>query len=190
MKPEKTSETMTLSSSNRSVTVDADNFPVVIPGVNDFGDADYCEAPELAQQATALINLHDSFVSLANVNITYLWKKEGGHAKGKKRLGCTTKTTNLLGHFSKVDVVIWLAADHLAPDGSGITSRKRTEACLYHELCHVLADEDEAGELKISLSPHDFEGFASELEFYGTWRSDLQVAEAAFKQLGLFQKAE
>ena len=142
-------------------------------------DDDFLVADDLAKLAAKLeVAEPMRFGQLGNMTISYLWKKKGGSTRGKLRMGYTTKTSGALRHFSAVDAVIWLAADHLA----GRNARE-IEAWLYHEMLHLGWDEE--GE-RVALMGHDFEGFAAEVERYGDVLPDAKAIAGAFRQLMMF----
>lgn len=147
---------------------------------------EYTLAPDLEKLARALIREHGHRVA-AECQITYLWRKKGGAAKGKPTLGACSKPSGLLRHFAGVDFVIWLAADHLRDDRATV---RQVSAALWHELGHVgeteePANADEHWMPELTLLSHDFEGFLDEYQRYGAWRADLRAAEHAFRQLPL-----
>jgi hypothetical protein len=165
-----------------SAHVDMD-FP--IPLETDFIDEEgdevlFLDAPVLENIISSHLNTYEEFAELANVKIKCMWKHKGGVRGGKAVLGACRRATGLLKHFGRVDFIIWLAADRLRE-----TAQKRDiEACLYHELRHIEYDPQDG---KFGLNGHDFEGFASELRRFGVWRTDLEVASKAFRQLNLFE---
>lgn len=155
-----------------------DEAPYLVPGDDAFDGKEFMEAEDLDALGMAL-RQHPEMVHLLDVRITCLWKAKGGVSKGKQTLGKVQAVTGLLGHFTEVDFVVWLAADHLRERGA----KKRTvEACLHEELCRLQLDDD--GQKVVILAP-DFSGFAANLSRYGMWRKDLEQAAEAFRQLSL-----
>jgi hypothetical protein len=150
-----------------------------VPSVDEFtkADSEYLEAPELEKIAEKIIEVHGGFGYLADMKIVYLWKDKGGSKLGKATLATCRRPKGLLAKFCNADFIIWLAADHHRAFRS---TRFQVEATLFHELCHTDEDDGEA-----RLAPHDYEGFCREVEIYGVWRTDLEKAHGAFKQLRL-----
>lgn len=147
---------------------------------------DFIAAADVERIAAALIARHDAtFKHLGELAVAYRWKREGGDAGGKATLGKCVKTAGLVKHFGGVDFVIWLAADHCR---SLRLTRWQVEALVYHELLHT--ERDEKG--KPIVIPHDFAGFAKEIEHYGLWQPDLVLAGCAIQhlQLPLFMPGE
>lgn len=140
---------------------------------------DFLPAPEIEKIALALIAEH--FPTLRNVPIDYRWKRRGGKSGGRAVLGKCIKISGLLKHYADVAFVIWLAADNLTAMRA---TAYQIEALTFHELLH--AETDEEGEP--TINPHDFEGFAKEIELYGLWKSDAVLMGRAFgaQQLPLF----
>lgn len=140
---------------------------------------DFLKAHDLAEIGAALIVQHSYLSHLHSASIIYRWKAKGGKSQGQAVWGKCQKPSDLLKHFAGADFVIWLAADNLR---DAHASAWTVEAVVHHELCHAGIDA-ESGEY--AVRPHDFDGFAADLEAYGTWSAKLNDAARAFKQLGL-----
>ena len=159
-----------------------------VPGPNAFVDEDdatliydFRHAPDIRDIARLLIKQRESLKHLKRVDIAYFWKREGGRSGGKATLGRCQKPAGLLKHYAEVSYIIWLAADWCR--GFQLTNYQ-VEALIYHELLHTEKKED-----KLSLRPHDFEGFASELYHYGPWNADFESVHRAL-QPNLFTEIE
>lgn len=135
---------------------------------------DFIEAPEVQEIADRLIAAR--LPHLAELNVTYLWKRKGGTSGGQAVLGKAVKPAGLIKHFGQTDAVIWIAYDHAVSFGF---TNLQLEALTYHELLHLVVSEN--GDVK--TVGHDFEGFTSEIHHYGQWRpSDLDGMAAAFAE--------
>ena len=155
-----------------------------IPSESTFDEADYVPGHDLEVILGKLIDRHETLFShLVRLKIGCLWKAKGGVSKGKQTLGRVQAATGLVGFFSEVDFVIWLAADHLRDRDA---SAETVEACLFHEACHIQWDAQDG---KAMIVDHDFAGFTEEVKHYGVWRRDLEKAGAAFEQLSLLPTA-
>lgn len=150
-------------------------------------DLDFLPAADLERIAEDLIDEYAELEHLADAKIVFLWKREGGKHLDQPKLGCCTKASGMVKHFAQADWVIWLAADHLM---WAYFTRRQVEAALYHELLHAGEKTDEKGETRPSVEGHDAEMFCKEIERYGLWRQDLQLASRAFAgaQLPLFER--
>lgn len=149
---------------------------------DDAPHRDYIPAPEIARIAVLLCGEHRALFShLDNVKVEYRWRRRGGSSAGKATLGKCVKVGGLVKEFTDAAWVIWLGADTCA--ALGLTAYQ-VEALTFHELLHTEADDDD----KPVPNPHDFEGFAKEIEVYGLWQHDLIVAGRAVQaaQLPLF----
>ena len=136
--------------------------------IDEYGNpAEFIPAPDLEQRAEQLITRHKRFSHLDDFEVIYLWKAEGGASGGSATLGKCQKPSGLLKHFSQAHFVIWLAADHAR---KRLLSANQLEGILYHELCHAGVVEG-----KPVIVPHDWAGFAAEIEEYGFYLSDLRV---------------
>lgn len=139
---------------------------------------EFAPAPNLAQIGRWLIDECDEFEPLANFEITYLWKKEGGTPGGRPLLGKASKTSGEVRYFAESDFIIWLAADHCRAFG---LSGEQFERVMFHQLMHCEIDLD--GDVpKPKIRPHDVEMFIPELERYGPWTKELELLTNAAKQ--------
>lgn len=168
----------------RMVEADVETWRTTLQPPREFGDGhgnvlDYVPAPDLAARAAHLIETRPHLEHLAPLRIGYVWKRKGGSAKGKPKLGQCQRASGLLAHYSELDFVVWLAADWAVE--LGLTD-KQLEAALYHELLHIGCDP-ESGEAV--LVGHDVEMFRAEVEHYGLWRPAIRDVAETFQQLTL-----
>jgi hypothetical protein len=160
-----------------------ERYPV--PGKDAFDMADFLPAEDLEGIALALINSDlVKFGHLRRRNVIYLWKASGGKSSGKLVLGKCVKAAGLVAHFSEMDWVIHLSADHARDLG---LSRWQVEASLMHELLHAGEDLQTC---EPAIYPHDAEMFRAEIEQYGLWKSDLRFVAPSFRDLPLFADAD
>jgi hypothetical protein len=152
-----------------------------IPSDAEFEDDQEFKADHaLAALASELEARHPGkFGFLRNVEVAYLWKRNGGRAQGKARVGQCSKTSGLAKHYSGAEFVVWLAADATRDLNFG---PRELEAALFHEMSHI--DYDDEADRPV-VRGHDVEMFVEELTEYGTWRADLRRARHAFEQLPL-----
>lgn len=154
----------------------------LIPTDQQFAGKLYRDAPELANIAERLIGEHGFLSDLVNCEVRYYWRRKTGVSKGRVKIGYCKRASDLLGHFTGCDFIVWLSAT-TARDGK-FTDRQ-IEAAVFHQLCHI--ETDDKG--NFISARHDFEGFAAEVRVYGTWTEDLKLGGAAFTaahQMGLF----
>ncbi|CCF83618.1 putative metallopeptidase [Nitrolancea hollandica] len=159
------------------------DMPYRIPTSLAFGEGDeaveFLHASDLAAIGNALIERDPQrFGHLASFHIAYLWRAKGGTPGGKPKFGMCQRPSGLLKFFSGVDFVVWLAADNCREHG---LSNYQIEALVYHELLHAGVTDD----FKPTIWPHDFQAFRAEIETYGAWQTDLQLAQRSFEQLRL-----
>ena len=149
--------------------------PFPTPGDDVFGENQFLEAPELAEIGEALIAERLVFESLRESPIVFLWNRKGAE-KPRPLLGKYQRPRGLLSYFAKAHFVVWLAANNC----KGLTAWQ-IEALIFHELKHAKVEDDKP----ISV-PHDWEGFAKEIQRYGLWKSDMEpIAEAIGKTMKL-----
>lgn len=181
---------VTVSSGDRAVSMTGEQFdhaskrlggnvPARIPMDMQFeqAGADFLAAPEVERIADQLVGDYSELGHLTEYRLAYAWKRTGGESAGKPVFGKCVKSSGLVRFFGKNQFVIWLAADHCREYGF---TERQLEALIYHELCHAGEVEDKNGDMKAALNPHDVEAFASEIERYGLWTTDLQRVKPYF----------
>ena len=181
-------ETGQTAPTRRLVTSGPPDADYPVPGEERFGDkelgeevVDFLPAGDLEHIGAALIRERRSSLShLADCEVTYLWKREGGKAKGKETLGAIQKPSGLLKYFAESTFVVWLAADHCR---TGALTAFQVEALLFRQLCSTGTDETNG---KPVLLPPDFQGYCAELRGYGAWESDLRQMARTVRQMPLF----
>lgn len=183
---------VTLSSPTRSVTLTAPTrqhresgeLPFRIPGDGAFFSQKFIDAPEIARIAAELIATWPEFGGFDELEIKYVWQRKGTVKNGKATLGKCTKVSGLAEFFGECQYVIAIAADHCRAYD---VDREKMTALVYHELCHILVDEDEeTGDPILGIRGHDVEMFLSEIDRYGLWTADLEAAAKSFEQWSLF----
>lgn len=183
-RPGEASESVTLSSE----TFHQDGIWVSVPSENQFVDRDFLPADDLEVLASDLINRHTTFSHFPSLTIHYRWKKKGGKKSGAAIYGKCVKPSGLLAAYSDADFVIWLAADYVR---DAQFTQRQIEALLFHEMLHAgvsdIGDDDE-GEPKSTLIPHDVEMFRAEIISYGFWSDELKSLEMSVRQLNLFDE--
>lgn len=143
-----------------------------VPAEPDFDaqGGEFIEAQGCEKIGEALIQSRDSFASLRDAHVLYLWKRKGT-TKPKMVLGRCNRPSGLLGYYSQADFIIWFAANNCRDNG---ITRWQMEALIFHELKHAKMEDGVA-----VLVPHDCEVFAEEIDRYGLWKRDLQPIAAA-----------
>jgi hypothetical protein len=137
-------------------------YPMVMP---------YRESDALERRANALIRRHEELAPLEDLSIAYLWRQ-----KGKSYVARTMLATDLLAHYSRADIVIWLAADYAHEQA---LNDRGIEALLYRQLCYIEVDEEKKG---FKLRKPDFVGFFQEIERYGLYSEDLRDLKRVFQE--------
>lgn len=140
----------------------------------EIGD-EFIPADNIGEIGQALIDKHLCFESIREAKIIYLWKRKGSETP-KMLLGKCQRPSGLLKHFSSADFIVFLCANNCR----GLT-RWQIEALTFHELKHAKIDDE-----KPVTVPHDWEGFAEEIQRYGLWKRDIEpIAQAVTKSLNL-----
>jgi len=149
-----------------------------VPGVELFeSQGEFVEAQGCEKIGEALIQTLDCFATLRDAKIVYLWKRKAAN-KPKLKMGRCNRPSGLLRHFSQADFVIWFAANNCRDVAM---TRWQMEALIFHELKHARMEDGAAVTV-----PHDWEGFAEEIERYGFWKRDIKpIAEAVSNALTL-----
>ncbi len=163
----------------------SDFYPVPCEDVfkdDEDQDLSFIPGADIERIADMLIGRHpELFKVIQNFRMVYRWRAKGGQRQGQRVLGRCQKTAGLLKEFSKADFIIMLSGDHCR---SCRLTFRQIEALVFHELCHVEANDN----YQPRVNGHDFEAFVQEVKIYGAWKSDLQLAEAAFVQPSLFDQ--
>lgn len=154
------------------VKADDSNMAFPVPEPGDFESEEFIEAPALVDIAQELIARFEELSFLYDFRLRLFWKSKGGSTGSKNTLGKCVKPSGLLKKYSDADFIVWVAADHTR---HRLTNRQM-EALLYHELSHCVLDEKG----RPAIRPHDFEGFAREIEIYGAWKGDIERIGKAF----------
>ena len=159
-----------------SCSVIKNEFKVPRPAdfFDDLGrEIDYILAPELARIGRNLIaNYQEDFGIIADADIDYFWKRQGGASGGKNTLGKCKKVSGELKYYSNMDFLVWLAADHCF-------SLKVFEltALVFHELKHAYRNQANG---KYEIKAHDLEVFNREIEIFGAWKVDIAETKLSF----------
>jgi putative metallopeptidase len=149
-----------------------------IPADESFEEKDVSniESQALAILGQKLIDDNGEFRHLRTLTIRWFWRRNGGAPSAKVRFGAAQHPDGFLRDAYKADWLVWLSADHLR---NARPTKRQVEACLFHQLAH--AGVTSKG--KLTVIPHQFEGFPTELQRYGAWNSDLvAMLEAAGKK--------
>lgn len=147
-------------------------FPV--PDEKTFdSEGEFIIAQGVEKIAEQLIQERKCFDTLREATIRYLWKKKGPESP-KLVLGKCQRPAGLLGYYSHADFIVWFSANNCRK--VQITNWQM-EALVFHELKHAMIEDGVA----VSV-PHDFEGFAEEIERYGFWKRDIKAIAKAVEQ--------
>lgn len=161
-----------------------ERFGVPTPADFDRQNVSWLPAQGCQKIAEALIQKLPCFDSLKDTAITYLWKKKGSTSPALL-LGKCQRTSGLLKYFCTSEFVVWFSANNCAYLQF---TTWQMEALIYHELRHARMEGNHA-----VIVPHDWEGFAGEIERYGIWKRDIEsivIASARAAQMPLgFKKA-
>jgi hypothetical protein len=151
----------------------------------------YSEAPAVREVACDLINKYHQHLLRHAVRIEYLFCEKAQKEKGKQKIGTAKRISNLNAYLAgKVDqetgelteTPFFVITIHKA-SWDFVLSEKQRAALVDHELKHCWAEEDEeTGEVVLSILPHDIEEFADIVKRHGRWLEDvdaiLKAAEA------------
>lgn len=153
---------------------------ILVPSDESFAGKAYLDAPQLQALGMELIAAKPRFSHLRNMRIEFLWKRKGTKKSGMVQRGFCRLASDLIGFYAGTDFVIGLCADICLAQG---LNQLQIEAALHHELLHAGSHPETYA---AQIWPHDFEGFALEVDDYGLWTSELQTAGIVFRQLRLF----
>jgi len=171
-------------------TATAELSAVRIPAEIEFEGEDFLVDEALESAFWDVVRTYERLrvITDNSISVKVVWKKKGGKSTGKLTYAKTAKASGLIKFFGEADVVIWLAADHLA-DAEYTPSQIRK--LLYHEARHINYQEpdpdkeDDVG--KVVLAGHDLEIFRGEIEDTGHWEDFRKLIGAEFRQTPLFE---
>jgi predicted metallopeptidase len=138
---------------------------------------DWIEAPEVEDVAREIIA--ENYPHLAGVDMRFVFNEKEPSSCGKALWGRARKITGLPAHLAGSDhdffvlEIVYSVWKQLAP--------AKRKALVDHELAHFWRDEDEDGEEKLSLLPHDLEEFAAIVRRHGLWREDVKLMAEAIE---------
>lgn len=115
---------------------------------------------------------------LVNLKIVYLWKNKPMQKGGREVIAMIRKASSLIKALTEYDIIMIVSY----PLYNSLTD-KQQRACIDHELCHVLIDEDLAGNPKIKMVAHDVEEFGSIIERHGLYLADLEAMGRIIKRI-------
>jgi hypothetical protein len=153
----------------------------------------YTPAPEVERIAYELIPEYHKHLCHFDVRIKYLFRNDTPQKGGKLVWAQARKVTGLNaflageeredGAIDKsffvivVSEKVWMTLD-----------AKQKTALIDHELAHCWAEENDKGELVLSMLEHDLNEFAAIVERYGNWRKDIeQFLRAAKRHQGALE---
>jgi hypothetical protein len=148
---------------------------------------EFSPATEAEEIGRDLIPKHHGH--LIGARVDFIFRSKPAKSKGQELLGKARKVSGLNAYLaggnesdgSEEFFVIELSAQHWKE-----LTESQKRALVDHELEHCVADEDDNGNWKLGIAPHDVEEFASVLKRHGLWRSDLRsFAQIAQQQLDL-----
>lgn len=138
---------------------------------------EYWKAEEPEEIAKVLVPKFHSH--LATAKLAFLFRTKARANGTKIVLGTASRMSDKLKALADFNFIIEIGYD----EWRGLDSLQKT-ALVDHELCHCAGEEDEQnGEMKWKVAPHDVEEFREIVGRYGFWKSDLkdfvQSAKAA-----------
>lgn len=113
---------------------------------------------------------------IASAKVCYLFRSKAGKNGSKVTLATASKVSGRLKALVGYDFIVEVAYD----EWQNLNDMQR-HALIDHELCHCGGEEDEqTGDMKWFLAPHDLEEFTDIVKRYGLWKSDIQAFADAF----------
>lgn len=127
---------------------------------------------------------------LDDVRIEYVFRSETKKSRSREVWGEAKKISGLNAYLSQEDGPSEAAAgdvDYFVIEISepvwAILDAGQRKALVDHELCHCTTElDEETGDLKLKLVPHDVEEFRAVVERHGIWRTDLAAFSAALPE--------
>lgn len=101
---------------------------------------------------------------LVNCEIAYLFKNKGITVRGRSAAATAEKCSPKVKALCNYDFLITICFE----DWNNLSDAQKW-AVLDHELEHCWVEEDDSGETKCKILPHDFEDFGSILQRHGLY---------------------
>lgn len=126
--------------------------------------------------ARPIISNHHSH--LAGTRIEYVFREKASTKGGKTVLGTARLVKGLAAMLSTPGATDSDGNDYfvieIAKDTWDLLPNDKRKALLDHELSHCQVALGDAGEVKLTIQPHDVEEFAGVLARHGLWQEDLE----------------
>lgn len=143
-------------------------------------DPGWKAAPDVREIAERLILTTPEHQHLAFCKVVYLFNRKVEKVRGAEAFATASKVTGRNAHFLVEGID---NADYVDPESCFVVSvwesawnelsDPQREALVDHKLCHCKVEEDEDGNGRLYINPHDIEEFHSIVQRHGTWRPDL-----------------
>lgn len=155
-----------------------------VPGEKAFGGREFLPGDSkdgqdlLALYAAILKKNPERFGYLAAYEVDIFWRADGGKARGKPCFGKAAVVSGEFKGYTDAHFRLWIgAAQCLAAE----ITEGTLEALLGSLLCGISVDERGT---PITVPP-DLTMHRAEVELYGLWRDELQIAAPVFRQAPL-----
>jgi hypothetical protein len=141
----------------------------------------YIPAPEVKDIAQELINQYHTHLADTEVRIEYVFCDNVPKKGDKEIWGTMRKVTNLYAFLasSKEEQDVGNSEAFFVMTISkpvwDVLTLDQKKALVDHELCHAMTEiNEDTGEPKLTVVPHDLEEFAVIVKRYGLWRDDVK----------------
>ena len=134
-------------------------------------------AESVEEIAKELIPKYHSWLACAE--IAYLFCNKEITKSGKKVVATAEKTSKKVKTLCGKDFVLTVSY----PIWNDL-ERNIKLAVVDHELMHMLIDDDDQGNQKCSIIPHDYEEFHAIIKRHGLYRGELELMGNMVKELG------
>lgn len=140
------------------------------------------EAPEVKEIADHPIPEHHQEIELWMDEIRYVFRDQAAKSKGRTVLGKAHKVGGMacyLIHSATGDLNEFgdqapdMLVVEIAFDAWEVLTEKQRVALVDHELCHLVIEGTETGEIVRRIKGHDVEEFQVVVERHGAWKPDL-----------------
>lgn len=147
--------------------------------------ATYAEAPSVQFVADGLIPEFHPHLADPRVKIVYLFVDPVPMSGGKEVWGRCVKVSGRNAYLADPENGDTFFVLEIAEAVWNVLTPDQRRALVDHELSHAAADEDEKGELKLTIKPHDVEEFADVIRRHGLWHDEAKrLVNAALEHDG------
>lgn len=133
----------------------------------------FTKSDAVAAVADQVIADNVGFRNLREIEVAYLLNNrplDPADAAGIDAIVKAVKAPPVWSFLSDVHVAVWVIAGFWHA-----FSEDQRRAAITHALSHVMVEEDDAGEVRVKIAPHDVEEFHRVAAQFGSWTTSVEL---------------